>query len=241
MENILYISDMKKKITIPTSYEDIKLGDLQRIRALEGDEEFMTVKVIEILTDIKADEALRMRKADRDEILDTLANFLENQPSKLVKRFEHDGREFGFNPNLNDMTWGEFVDIESYQTDFKNIHKLMAVLYRPVTKSSGKNYAIEPYEGSARYADVMKECPSNIALGAMVFFCALGKELLSSSQRSLREEVQRMHNEGSQKSGGGTGQHLDLLRTISQTLSESQYYHLNPVLPKLRTRLINMN
>ena len=39
------------------------------------------------------------------------------------------GVEYGFIPNLDDMSFGEYVDLDTYIGDWQNIHRAMAVLY----------------------------------------------------------------------------------------------------------------
>lgn len=237
------MSATNRKIAVPESYADIPLRDLQKIRSLEGDEEFVAIKVIEILTGITGKEVLHMRRSDRDVILSLISEALSVETTKLIERFTYDGVEYGFNPNLNEMTYGEFVDLETYQLDFKNIHKMLAVLYRPIVKSYDTYYTIEDYEGSAKYSGVMQNVPSHIALGCLVFFYALGKELLSNSLRSLEEELAKSPSDKKnlEESGVGTLQLQALQETMLGGLMELQNFHLNPALPRLRTRLINMN
>ena len=43
-------------------------------------------------------------------------------------------------------------------------------MYRPIVAGKGEFCEIEPYEGSDKYSDVMKDAPVTVALGAMVFF-----------------------------------------------------------------------
>ena len=50
-----------------------------------------------------------------------------------VKYINGDEVEFGFIPKLDNISLGEFVDLDSYMSDWDNMHKAMAVLYRPVT------------------------------------------------------------------------------------------------------------
>jgi len=232
----------KRKLSIPTSYADITLGDLQKIRSFEGDDEFIAIKIIETLAGISAKEALRMRAKDRDEIIELISDALIVQPSKLQKTCTLNGVKYGFIPNLNDITWGEFVDIETYQGDFANIHKLMAILYRPIVKEWRDNYEIEFYTGSAKYAHIMKDSPSDIALGAMVFFCALGMELLNNSLKSLVERANQMKNKPTLvKNGDGIAQLRALQAMISEDLRKSLSLTLNNALPNLHTKLINTN
>ena len=52
----------------------------------------------------------------------------------------------GFVPKLDDITLGEYVDIESNISDWqKDAHKAMAVLYRPVNFKAKDKYGIAPY------------------------------------------------------------------------------------------------
>jgi hypothetical protein len=57
-----------------------------------------------------------------------------------------DGVEYGFIPNLDDMSFGEYVDLDTYLGDWQNIHRAMAVLYRPIREKRGERYNIVPYE-----------------------------------------------------------------------------------------------
>tara|TARA_R110002020_G_scaffold338579_2_gene553890 strand:+ start:3545 stop:4258 length:714 start_codon:yes stop_codon:yes gene_type:complete len=237
------MSRESRKISVPESYADITVKDLQKIRGLEGDEEFVAIKVIEILTGLNGRDVLSMRRTDRDEVLGLISDALNVETTKLIRRFTHDGIEYGFIPNLDEMTYGEFVDLETYQLDFKNIHKLLAVLYRPITKSYEQYYTIEDYEGSIKYSGVMEQIPSHIALGCLVFFYDLGKELLSNSLRFLEGELELSAKDRKtlQKNGVGTLQLRAYRETILQSLEKSQDFLLNPALPKLRTQLISMN
>jgi hypothetical protein len=102
--------------------------------------------------------------------------------------------EFGFMPNMDEMSLGEYVDLEKYISDWGTMHKAMAVLYRPIVAGKGEFYEIEPYSGSDKYADVMRDSPVTAALGAMVFFYRLGKELLKleAMSESLKKSLDSM-------------------------------------------------
>lgn len=238
---------MKREIVIPESFDDITLGEFQKLSALKGDEEFITAKTIEVLTKIRADEAIRMKAKDRNAIIQDLNKALSAQPSKLIRTFELDGKMFGFVPKLDDLTYGEFVDVDSYAVGsednrFENWHKLMAVLYRPITKMKGELYDIEPYEGSSKYAELMKEAPSSVAFGVSVFFYAIGKDLLSSSLKSLAEEMPQMiKSVDSVENGAGILQYQRWLEATLQSLTSSLSITINNALPSLRITWINMN
>ena len=52
----------------------------------------------------------------------------------------------GFIPKLDDISLGEYIDIENNLSDWQKIHKAMAVLYRPVNFKLGNKYGITSYE-----------------------------------------------------------------------------------------------
>ena len=86
------------------------------------------------------------------------------------------------------MTFGEWIDLDTYINDWSQMHKAMAVLFRPVTLGLGKNYNIEKYEGSSKYSEVMLDMPLDVVLGAMVFFYTLGTKLaIATTSYSLVE------------------------------------------------------
>ena len=85
--------------------------------------------------------------------------------------------KFGFIPKLDDISLGEFIDLDRYISDWQEMHKALAVLYRPVVFEKKDLYLIEDYDGSDKYSDVMLDAPVNVALGATVFFYRLGSEL----------------------------------------------------------------
>ena len=40
--------------------------------------------------------------------------------------------KFGFMPKLDDISLGEFIDLDKYISDWQQMHKALSVLYRPV-------------------------------------------------------------------------------------------------------------
>jgi hypothetical protein len=140
------------------------------------------------------------------------------------------GTEFGFIPNLEDMTFGEYTDLDTYITDWDKIHKAMAVLYRPI-KKKGLNgtYEIEDYNGTVTYGDVMKHAPLDVCLGATVFFYRLGNALLNATIAYLEkdQEVQNiLQQQTLDKSGDGIVQSMLLLKETLTDLTQLQDYQL---------------
>jgi hypothetical protein len=133
-------------------------------------------------------------------------------------------------PKLEDITAGEFIDLDNYLGDWDNMHRAMAVLYRPVTFEKRDRYLIEEYEGSERYAEVMQDAPVDIVIGAMVFFYRLGNELSKRMIVSLEKEMQSPQitplKQALEENGVGITQFTQSLRVMRQSLTKLQNYGL---------------
>lgn len=174
---------MKINIEVPTTLNDITLDQYQRITRLEGDEEFMTRKMIEIVCGVDQD-VIGMLQLDAIElIMSKIKAAIEENDSEFERIVELDGKKFGFHPNLEDITFGEFVDLDRYLGDWKEMHKAMSVLYRPVIAKVGQSYAIEKYKGSI-YSDTMKKLPMTNVNGALLFFWIIRNEYKIHSAKS---------------------------------------------------------
>ena len=93
----------------------------------------------------------------------------------------------GFIPNLENMSFGEYVDANNYFNKWEDAHKLMAVLFRPVRMVSGERYKIEEYKGTSVYGEAMKEMPLDIVFGSKVFFYRLSMKLARGTLRFLEK------------------------------------------------------
>jgi len=184
---------MKFKLKIPTDLSEIKLKDYQKYMKMvvenEGAVDFLNLKAVEIFCNVKIKDVKSIKASDFDEVVSVIKNTFE-QDNKFKQRFTFDGVEYGFIPNLEDISMGEFVDLQNYLADIQDYHKALAVMYRPITHRSKDMYLIEDYEGSDKYSDVMKYTPLDVVLGANVFFYNLGNVLLKHTLDYLEGEVQ---------------------------------------------------
>ena len=151
-------------------------------------------------------------------IVNRLNQMFDTKPS-LKQEFTIGDRAFGFIPNLEDITFGEYVDLDNYMASTSELHKTMAVLYRPITQRAGKRYDIEQYESAEKYSDLMKQAPMDVVLGATLFFYRLGTDLLLATMNSLEKQqtniATKLNSEGS---GDGTPRSITLLKEMSQSL-----------------------
>jgi hypothetical protein len=195
-------------ITYPDSLNEITLGQYQHYlkvsEGLEGD--YLAQRTVSILCDIRLSDIMMMKLSDVREISEHL-NLLFSMDQELQTTFKIKEQKFGFIPSLEDISFGEYVDLDKYITDWATMHQAMAVLYRPVTKSLKDKYTITEYEGTQEYADLMRFMPLDVALGALVFFYQLGNELLKSTRNYLlnqMEELTTASNTNSTSNGDGT-------------------------------------
>jgi len=198
---------MKVELTIPTSLNEIKLAQYQKFLSIAKDNEeseFLQQKMVQIFCGIDLKDVASIRYKDVAEITVNINNLFTKE-NKFIQRFKMGGVEFGFIPNLDEMSTGEYMDLDNYITDWDTMHNAMAVLYRPITNKLGNKYEIEEYKGSITYADVMKHAPLDVVLGAMVFFYNLGNDLLNAmtdySQKILKRQAKL--NKTSIKNGTG--------------------------------------
>tara|TARA_R100001460_G_scaffold46164_1_gene83622 strand:- start:1433 stop:2059 length:627 start_codon:yes stop_codon:yes gene_type:complete len=168
---------MKVSINIPTSLNDITLNQYQQWLKIADKKEmdnFLQQKLIEIFCNIPLKTVTAIKATDADTIVnDILKLFKEESPFK--DRFTLSGVEYGFIPDLNNMTLGEYVDLDNLLTEWEQMHIAMNVLFRPITYKKKNKYLIEEYE--AKENANMKQMPLDIVFGAMTFFLTLNKEL----------------------------------------------------------------
>ena len=227
---------MKLEISIPTELKEIKLAQYQaflKIAKDNDDAEFLNQKMVQTFCNIDLKNVAEIRYKDVLEITASLGKMFNVTSHKFINRFKLAGVEFGFIPELEEMSFGEYTDLDSYIGDWDNMHKAMAVLYRPITKKGlNGTYEIEKYNGSITYCDVMKHAPLDVVFGANVFFYSLGNELLKSTMTYLEnnkemQTILQQHN--SEKGGDGTLQYMQLVRETLQDLIELPNYRLTNV------------
>lgn len=181
---------MKKTITVPDNINDITLGQYQKylVVSKDIDGEFLKQRTVEVFCNLPFHEAISMSYKDLDETYNHIYKILEDKGS-FVNRFKIDGEEFGFIPDLENITSGEYADLSSYMGDQANMHKAMAVMFRPIIKTYKDKYDIMEYKGTNDFADIMKYMPLGAALGAMLFFWTLANDLVNATQSYIKEEV----------------------------------------------------
>ena len=177
------------ELTIPSSQSEITLEQymkLQEVTKGTDDENEINIAMVSILCNIPKQYVLGLNKNDYEDIVSELINTI-NQKSIWHQRFKIGKQEYGFLPNIDDMTLGEYVDLDTYMKD-ENMYGAMTILYRPIIKESFGRYLIEEYTGDED-TEIMKQCPLDAYHGALVFFWNLGNELLKAIPQYLEQQA----------------------------------------------------
>jgi hypothetical protein len=175
------------EINIPDNWNDITLKQYIAIQKdLEAYKDEPTAQMdflIFHLCGITADEIQSLTTESYNKIKNEVTIFFDNQTKYDLQPIVKIGNtEYGFEPNLSQMSYGAYVDITKYDTIQldANWAKIMSILYRPITKKQFGTYLIEPYEGYINEELWLKQS-MDIHFGAYFFFVHLSKDLVNST------------------------------------------------------------
>lgn len=218
-------NNVQIELSVPDALSDITLGQYQKyLKILDSNKdddnaaEFINLKTIEIFCDVDFKEVLKIPLGEAEKVLTIINKAFEEKPD-IIRHFKLLNVDMGFIPNLERISLGEYIDVENNIVDWQTMHKAMAVLYRPVNFRSKEKYTIAPYEPSDEVSELMKEMPLDVAMSSMVFFYALGMELLKAIptfiQKNLTEEQTYLLKQTLAQSGVGINQFTHLLEGMS--------------------------
>jgi len=215
---------MKIEINVPTSLNEVTLGQYQKylkIAENNSDGNFLDAKMIEIFCGIPLSDSYKLKMSSASAIVDILSELI-NQTPKHTERFEMNGIEYGFIPDLDEMSLGEYIDLDNNVSSWEQMHLAMNVLYRPIKTSKLGKYNIEEYD--VKNPEAMKDMPLGAAIGSVFFFYNLGIELskhivLYSNNQQEMEDIQGQQI--SEQSGVGINQFMLSLTGVLNDLKIS--------------------
>ena len=234
---------MKIDLKVPNTLEDISVNQYQefvKVQKNTNDHEFLAQKMISIFCEIPLTEVLKIKYSSVVELANHFTELFKEE-TPLKTRFEFNGIEFGFIPQLDEISFGEYIDLEQHLQDWDSYHKALSVLYRPIKSTIAGKYTIRDYEIDENHQELMKCIPVSVALGATLFFCRLGRELSALTLDSLAREQKETKKtlpleQSSQRNGHGTKAYTQLLRETSQSLMKLQDSEFMNVLPTFHLR-----
>ena len=143
------------------------------------------LKLINLNTETKSSEALetiaelsnipknlikQLELRDIAVIMSKISELQAKEDSSLKRIIKIGKKKYGFHPDLESITLGEYADIESFIKNGleNNLPQMMSVLYRPIIEETENGiYTIEAYDGNISIrAEEMKKMASEQVQGA---------------------------------------------------------------------------
>lgn len=184
------------ELRLPHRWSDLTLGELQIMMTSENQ-----LERISICTGQSVNKLRTMPQKLIEAATAHLDKLLTQETARFEKVVEMGGKRFGFVPDWDAFTAGEWIDLEAYLEDFwKNAHKVMSVLFREVTYELGEKYEVKKYTAKED-ASIFEEMPADLVSGTLLFFWTTRNELLLDMKSSLLEVAEAAIQ--SAKSGGG--------------------------------------
>jgi hypothetical protein len=202
----------KKSYNLITSWADVTLDKwIKLIEAQTGTKAKEARETIAAMSDIPKSLIDEMALKDVAILMSKLSELQAEKDTELKKIIEIEGQQYAFHPNLDDITLGEYADIETFIKAGleKKMPEIMAVLFRPITEKEKDVYAIAAYDGKiAIRAEKMKQMSAEQVQSALVFFWRFVincSKILPSFLVELTQEIAKdWEMKTSQKNGDGS-------------------------------------
>ena len=182
-----------KEFKLISSWEEVTLEKwLQLIDFETGTKTEEATETIAALSDIPKKLVKELALSDVANIMSKVAELQQKQDTKLKRIIEINDIEYGFHPDLDSISLGEYADIEQFIKNGidKNLPELMAVLYRPVKEKKNDIYIIDAYDGDIRLrTEEMKQMSAEQVQSALVFFYTFAKALSEILPLYLMEKL----------------------------------------------------
>jgi len=162
-----------KQYNVISKWSEVTLENWLRLIELEtGSKTNEALETITALSDIPKQLVKELGIQDVAVIMSRIAELQQEQDSKLKRIIEVEGKEYGFHPDLDSITLGEYADIETFIKNGieNNLPELMAVLYRPIVEKKNDIYIIEAYDGNISIrAEEMKKMSAEQVQSSLFF------------------------------------------------------------------------
>jgi len=188
-----------RKFKLISSWEEVTLEKWLKLIDFEtGTKTEEATETIAALSNIPKQLVKELALKDVAVLMSKIAELQQKQDTKLKRIIEIEGVEYGFHPDLDSITLGEYADIETFIKNGieKHLAELMAVLYRPIKEKKNDIYIIDAYDGNIRLrTEEMKKMSAEQVQSALVFFYNLGRELSAILPLYLMERLTEMQTQ----------------------------------------------
>tara|TARA_R110002073_G_scaffold105143_2_gene237945 strand:+ start:781 stop:1341 length:561 start_codon:yes stop_codon:yes gene_type:complete len=168
------------QIRLPATYSDLTLQEIQSLMTCTD-----PLERVSACSTLSIEELRKLPKKAivvGNEHLDMIATQEQSNHEKVI---DLNGTKYGFIPDWENFTLGEWIDMDQYVNDFwTNADKIMSILYRPITRSYKDTYEIKDYTAKEDLTDI-KQMPATLIGGAILFFLNTEKRLRTGLEASL--------------------------------------------------------
>jgi len=183
---------MALRVSIPADYSSITLKHYRDFKQAKNE-----IEQVCACCQIDKEKAKQIPVKDLPILINAFVESLQEERAKFFQVITIKDKDFGFIPNLYDITAGEYADISEWCKDVHtNIVKIMGVLYRPIDKRVVDKYTIEKYtiENRVLNESYVEQMTLEQFNGAMLFFSTLLNELNNNSQEFLEQTLMDLKN-----------------------------------------------
>ena len=185
-----------KSFKLISSWSDVTLEKwLKLVDFHNGTKSNEALETIAELSNIPKDLITQLELRDIVVMMGSISELQAKQDSSLKRIIEIEGKRYGFHPNLDEITLGEYADLEQFIKlgIEKHLPEIVAVLYRPIVEEKNGVYTIAAYDGDISIrAEEMKKMSAEQVQSALVFFYHFVSVLLMTSQSSLTTRLKEM-------------------------------------------------
>lgn len=182
-----------KKYDLP---DFISIGNYVKIFKVKDlfSDDYFSAKMVSLMSGCPVEDLLECDYEKVNYLASYVLSLLPTETPKFIDRFELDGVKYGFLPNWRDMSYAEFVDMDTISTRkpdemLNMLHILASVMYRPITdERTEHDFDIEKYSVKTmkKRAELFKEkLDCKYILGAQFFFINFARKYSLFTQTSL--------------------------------------------------------
>ena len=185
-----------KQFKLISKWEDVTLEKwLKLIDFHKGSKSEEALNTIAELSNIPKELINQLELRDVALMMSKLSELQAEENSSLKRVIEIEGKRYGFHPDLDSITLGEYADLEQFikMGVEKYLPEVMAILYRPIVEQKENVYTIEAYDGNISIrAEEMRKMSAEQVQSALVFFYLFVSKLSVIMQLSLTTQLKEM-------------------------------------------------
>ena len=160
------------------SWSDVNLSTWLKLIDFEtGTKTEEATETIAALSDIPKQLVKELQLSDVAAIMSKIGELQAKQDTELKRTIEVNGVEYGFHPDLDSITLGEYADIETFIKNGidTNLPELMAILYRPIKEKKNDIYIIDAYDGDITMRTEEMKLMSAEQVQSALFFSTISR------------------------------------------------------------------